>query len=273
MSDHTSQDWQDAILELLREYPNATIDVKPHGHNKLKSQEEAAPKAMPHTDLRAWQERVFPEKPLVTGNAERFKNRTKSVGSNVSVDGTTTSSDHAKNTLCDEIQRTEVVENNGPGTGIKSTTSTQYEEPDGYEWYGPKDRSALSGLPCSHVHHIPSKDYIRRREAKGQPYHGLRLTIAVTQAENLTLSNESAACLVEQRMRAGKHFRRRYDAGELSLADQLEALRKQMETPDTPCLCAQCAHRTPIQRMNDIEATGRVQKPLPRPYGAKKGVQ
>ena len=260
MTSDVSLQWFEALSALREKFPDATVSIRPHRVSEPVKPEKAGPS----THLRAWQRRVFPETPPLTGPSLRYQRKTQEqhdLSGSYGPDGS------------DAIRRTEHIERavSDGATGVQKL-SPQYDDPEGFEWHGPCDRSALSGLPCSHVHHAPSKDYIRSREARGRPYDVPRLMIATTQAENLSLKNSPALCLQEQRMRLGKHFRRRVDAGEVELLEQLEALRGQMREPDTPCLCPSCLNVTPIQRVHEIEATGRVQKPLPRPYGAEKRV-
>jgi len=247
------------LARLKLSYPDLSVRIVPHGTTQLPEKNQP----YPHTDLRAWQARVFPERPLLTGSAARYQPR-KVVDK----------SDRSVPVDPPPIIRTEECINS-PATDEQGETRKDrnlYADPDGYEWCGPEDFSALSGLPCSHVHHAPAKDYIRRREARGRPYDGMKIIIATTRAENLTLANSPTVCLQESRLRVGKHFRRRFDAGETELQGPLEAIRKQYMDPETPCPCALCLAVTPAQRRKDIEASGRVQKPLPAPYGAKKRV-
>lgn len=248
------------LARLRLSYPDLSVRIVPHGTTRLPEKN----KPYPHTDLRAWQARVFPERPLLTGPAARYEPRKNSDQAK---------SDRSMPVDPPPIVRTEECINSPDMDADQATRKKErYADPDGYEWHGPEDYSALSGLPCSHVHHAPSKDYIRHREARGRKYDGLRLMIATTRAENLTLSNSPAVCLQESRLRVGKHFRRRFDAGETELQGPFEAIRKQYRDPETPCPCSLCLAVTPTQRRKDIEASGRVQKPLPAPYGAKKRV-
>jgi len=266
MTVETKDNWSEALLSLKKAYPDATISINPHGSSNPVKPE----KAMPHTDVRAWQKRVFPERPPLTGPTDRYNSKKKPVSSFV-VDVSKSSGVFEDG---DQIIRTEEIERKIKEAGSPASKSSgKYDDPEGVEWYGPRDVSALSGLPGSHAHHAPATDYYRRKEERGQEYHGLRLLIATTQAENLSLKNSPAVCLQEQRLRLGKHFKRRVQAGELELQGQLDALREQCRNPEVPCPCPLCLHTTPLQRVKDIEASGRVQQPLPRPYGAKKGVQ
>jgi len=244
MAVEKKDNWRDALLSLQKAYPDATICVRPHGtSNPVKPE-----KATPSTDLREWQRRVFPDRPRLTGPTDLY------------------SSSNEKNSVrkAGELKpwpsAEELRQKKERRYAMVRLSKLQWQQQLQVQRYGAPDE-----VLSRRIHDLESDlgEFVEAVDA-GPPRQ---------QVPRDSQSEQSALCHQVKRYNLGIELRDRVKTGEIQLQGQLDALREQARNPDVPCPCPLCLHRTPLQRIKDIAAIGGGQKPLPRPYGAKKGVE